>query len=198
VCERIFPETKLYRPASQAAAIGGVAIVDPMLAFMTLVIGALVVVGLVAIVGGFLQARRERLLTHQERLKALELGREIPDDGATATARALSGAASDGKRESSGSSGEASGSLSRKCFSTALWVAFWGFLFAAQSDSVPGRSPTGTAVAIAIAASVGAIGVTAMICGTILASRTPIVRDQRATGKPEFDSDALDVVSRRG
>src|ERR1022692_4591955 len=44
------------------------------------VLGSVVLIIVVAIVGGFLHSRRERLLTHAERMKALELGREMPDD----------------------------------------------------------------------------------------------------------------------
>ena len=39
--------------------------------------GMLGLIALVAIVGGFLHYRRERLLTHAERMKALELGRTL-------------------------------------------------------------------------------------------------------------------------
>ena len=148
---------------------------DPILTFFALLIGAGVLVGLVAIVGGFLHSRRERLLTHQERMKALELGRELPDDRATARLKAVSGGtAGDENRASSGHTEGAIGAASGKCYSTALWVAFWGFLFAGQNAMTGGRSSAVTAVAIAIAASVGAIGVTAMICGTMLAMRSPL------------------------
>jgi len=171
---------------------------DPILSILGLIIGAGVVVGLVAIVGGFLQNRRDRLLTHQERLKALELGREVPDDVATARMKVAWGVASRDKQADSGDDDEgASGALSRKAFSTAIWVAFWGFLAAGQSVSV-GRSPVITAVCIGIAASTGAIGVTAVICGTILAMRTPKSGSSGVTRKAEFEGDALDVVSRRG
>ena len=44
------------------------------LTFLVLVFGGMILIGLVAIVGGFLHSRRERLLTHQERMKALEQG----------------------------------------------------------------------------------------------------------------------------
>ncbi len=163
-----------------------------------LTIGAGVIVALVAIVGGFLQVRRERMLTHQERLKALELGREIPDDAATARMKVAWGITSSGeKTDSSDNSEGTSGALSRKCFSTAVWVAFWGF-FAASQSGVTGHSPSAVAVAIAIGASAGAIGVTAVICGTILAMRTPPARAWSAPGKTLTESDALDVVSRRG
>ena len=55
----------------------------------------------------------------------------------------------------------------RKCFSTALWVAFWGFAAAAGL----GGADVNAGVAYAIASSAGAIGVTAIICGTVLAAR---------------------------
>src|SRR5262245_13798842 len=90
---------------------------------------SLTLLGLVAIVGGFLHSRRERLLTHQERMKALELGRDLPDDAATARLKATFGAAAGGNE----SKGE---SLARKCFSTALWIGFWGFLAASQGGWV--------------------------------------------------------------
>jgi len=41
-------------------------------------LGGTFLVCLVAIIVGFLQSRQMRLLTHQERMKALELGREMP------------------------------------------------------------------------------------------------------------------------
>jgi hypothetical protein len=142
------------------------------------------IVCLVTICAGFLQSRQMRLLTHQERMKALELGREMPVDAVRAS-----------KVENK------SESLPRKCFSTAFWVGFAGFVAAASQ----GFTPTATlgiashGIAIAIAASTGAIGVTALICGTILAARTPSAPARRvASNKPEIDSDAVDVVSSRG
>src|SRR5262249_51735839 len=85
------------------------------------------------------------------------------------------------------------GSLAYKCYSTALWVAFWGFIAAGQAGWVH------QAIAIAIAVAVAAIGVTAFICGTALAYRQPPNEPtaKRAT-KNHFDADAFDVVSRRG
>jgi hypothetical protein len=83
--------------------------------------------------------------------------------------------------------GDGCRSLPRTCFSTALWVAFWGFIFAASAGSA--------AVAIAIAASTGAIGVTAVIGGVILGAR-PTDGDPRAvTAKPIVDRDVFDAVS---
>src|SRR5262249_30731954 len=140
-------------------AFGGSAMSDPELIFLVM-IGGMVLIGLVATVGGLLHYRRERLLTHHERMKALEEGRDLPDDGATARLQTTFGA-------SRGDDGNDTRSLARKCFATPLWVAFWAFVFASQ------MGPAHTGIAVAIAASAGAIGVTALICGTILATRTP-------------------------
>jgi hypothetical protein len=149
-------------------------------------LGGVVLISLVAIIGGFLQCRRERVLDHRERMKALEMGREMPDDEAPARVKAAFGTPSSDDKEDGG------GSLARKCFSTTLWVAFWGFLAAGQAG------PRNYAVAIAIAGSVGAIGVAGMICGTILAFQTPAGPGSRSTSKPAIDADAFDVVSCRG
>jgi hypothetical protein len=150
------------------------------------VVGGSIFLGLVGIVGGFLHYRRERLLTHQERMKALELGREMPDDAATARIRTAFGHAAGASAE------QAPASLPHKCFSTALWVAFWGFLAASQGGWV------NQSIAIAIAISVAAIGVTAFICGTTLAMNTPSAAEASSSTKQRFDADAFDFVSRRG
>jgi hypothetical protein len=149
------------------------------------ILGGVFTIAMVSIIGGFLHCRRERLLSHRERIKALELGRDFPDDPATAQVKAaLGNGPAEGK--------EAPGSLSRKCFSTALWVAFWGFIAA---NSGGGHEP----VAVAIATAVGFIGVASVICGTLLALRAPATIVQHSSPKPEFDdTDAYDVVSRRG
>jgi hypothetical protein len=149
-------------------------------------LGGAFMIALVAIGGGFIHYRRERLLSHKERMKALELGREMPDSAAAAQIRAAFGAISGAEKD------EESGSLARKCYSTALWVAFWGFLAAGQGGWV------NYAIAIAIAASVGAIGVTAMICGTILAARSTLDAPVNHVYKSRIEADGLDVVSRRG
>jgi hypothetical protein len=154
------------------------------LALIVILICGVVLLALVAIVGGFVHSRRERLLTHQERMKALELGRDLPDNAATARVKAVFGAGSTDEGDAR--------SLARKCFSTALWVGFWGFLFASQT------SWANMGIAIVIACSAGAVGVTAMICGTILALRGSSDVDHRLATKPAFESDAFDVVSRRG
>ncbi len=151
-------------------------------------LGFVFLISLVPIVGGLLHARRERTLVHAERMKALELGRELPDEAATARIKAAFGKSS-ASDESGG--GEP---LAAKCFSTALWVAFWGFAAAAGL----GGSQASAGVAYAIAASAGAIGVTAMICGAILGGRAPVAARPGRSSKPRIEDDAFDVVSCRG
>src|SRR5262249_28826690 len=145
-----------------------------------------VLISLVAIIGGFLQCRRERLLDHQERMKALELGRDVPDNAATARIKAAFGAPWGENK------GDGEGSPARKCYSTTLWIGFWGSLAAGQAGAA------NPAVAIAIAGSVGAVGVAGMICGTILAFRAPASSTPRPITKLAIDADAFDVVSCRG
>ena len=126
----------------------------------------------------------------RSRMKALELGAQLPDDAATARVRASSG------QSASANDGD-EGSLPRKCYSTAVWVAFWGFAAAAGL----GGAAVSAGVAYAIAASAGAIGVTAVICGTVLASRAPVANLANKYGKPktdDVDAEAFDVVSCRG
>jgi hypothetical protein len=155
--------------------------------FIVTIIGGAMLLGLVGIVGGLLHNRRERLLTHQERMKALELGRDLPDDSAIGRLKAVVAAGS------SGGAGEGA-SLALKCFSTAFWVAFWGFIAASQGVWIN----TGLAIAIVIACATGAISVTSMICGTILAFREGASSSEVTTAKPFIESDAFDVVSHRG
>ena len=154
---------------------------------VAIVLGNVVLISLVAIIGGFLHHRRERLLKHAERMKALELGRELPEDRSAAQTKAVFNTFSSGSE----SAAESSESLPRKLISTAFWVAFWGFAFAAQG----GFFNQGIAIAIAVAA--GAIGVAAIVCGTVLASRAP-VSSSAAAFKPKIEDDAFDVVSSRG
>jgi hypothetical protein len=154
--------------------------------FLYVVFGGLGLISLVAILGGFLHTRRERLLTHTERMKALELGRALPDDPETARIKAAYARPATSKAVGN----EA---LAGKCHSTALWVAFSGF-----GAAVGAVQAGGIAVAIAIAASVGAIGVTAIICGTILAARPPAATAPTYSSKPTVEEDEYDVVSSRG
>jgi hypothetical protein len=136
------------------------------------------VVTLVPIVGGLLHARRERLLVHSERMKALEWGIVLPAKASPPAAPAT--------RES----------MARQCFSTAFWVAFWGFASAAGL----GSAEVSTGVAYAIAAAAGSIGVTSVICGTVLSARIPVEVKPNSFPKSmtDVDADAYDVVSCRG
>ncbi len=130
------------------------------------VLGVLAVLGLVAIVGGLLHARRHRLLIHAERMKALELGRGWPGDREPEAAE-----------EKSGSS---------RCFGTATTACFWGFVFAVAAASKEGGNTPGAAYAIA--GATGAIAVTGLICGTVLAAR-PSPPD--GTAKPHHRADEV-------
>jgi hypothetical protein len=152
-------------------------------------IGVVFLLSIVPIVGGFMYARRGLLLTHAERMKALELGVDLPDHAATARIRAAQG-------QSPADDRGGNESLARKCFSTALWVAFWGFGAAAGL----GGADVNAGVVYAIASSAGAIGVTAIVCGTVLASRPAPTSDySNVHAKPtNADADAFDVVSCRG
>ena len=144
-------------------------------------LGGMVLIILVAILGGFLHSRRERLLAHAERMKALEMGLDMPDDAATARIKAVYGVA----EKSESASGEPK-SLAVQCFSQTGYICGAGFFFAMVAGSSHG-------VAYAMAAATGAIGVTGMICGTILASREP-AHDRFASGvasKPRFDPESV-------
>jgi hypothetical protein len=110
-----------------------------------------------------------------------ERGREIRENEEAARVWPVSGqsSAEHSERES----------LARSSFSTASWVALGGFMAA---FGAAGFSP---GVAIAITAATGAIGVAAVICGTILAA---IPNGSRLDTKLGVDEDAYDVVSSRG
>ncbi len=152
-------------------------------------IGMLFLVTVIPIVGGFIYAHRERVLTHTERMKALEIGAELPDRAATARIKAAWG-------QPTGEDAGGKESLAGRCFSTAVWVAFWGFGAAAGL----GGADVNAGIAYAIASSAGAIGVTAVICGTHLASRpAQVAYDSSNHAKnATHDADAFDVVSCRG
>ena len=110
----------------------------------------------------------------------------MPDDAATARTKA-------GMGQATGVATGSTRSLAGKCFSTAVWVAFWGFAAAAGL----GGAAVSAGVAYAIAAAAGAIGVTAVICGTILASRCDrLDRVANSHAKEATDDiNAFDVVS---
>jgi hypothetical protein len=136
-------------------------------------------VSIVSIIGGLMYARRERILTHAERMKALEMGVPVPDLAAAAHIKAALG-------QSAGANDGDKRSPAVKCFSTAV--------------SGLGGADVSAGVAYAIASATGAIGMTAVICGTILASRpAPTTHYSNGYAKPtNHDVDAFDVVSCRG
>jgi hypothetical protein len=138
------------------------------------VVGGVVLIGLIAIVGGFLHSRRQQQLAHVERMKALELGREVPDEVGVARAKAVAEAAEEK-------------SYAGKCFSTTGHACFWGFLFAVGAAAKEGGDAPGAAYAIAAAA--GAVGVTGLICGTVLASRAPASAEPPI--KARYDHDGI-------
>ncbi len=80
--------------------------------------------------GSFLYYRRERTLTHTERMKALELGQPLPGDPETAkikakTARTMSDDGSDQEK-----------SLAHQCYATTSYIVGAGFFFAFVSGGV--------------------------------------------------------------
>lgn len=150
---------------------------------------AVIAIGSILAIGliALLIYRHERHLRHVERIKALELGRRLPGD------------LPDPDRE-----------LAHKSFSAGLWGAFWGFAFAANS-TVAGSNP---AISMAVAVAAAVIGVSGIVCGTILSFRVRSGADHPAThhahahapsapwtttpGKPIADPDAYDVAAARG
>ena len=150
------------------------------------VIGGGLFIGLIACIGGFLQVRRERLLMHAERMKALELGRDMPDDPTTARLKAAHKAEQPEESSSKPDSPSVPRSPAAQCYSTTGYVCGTGFVFAWLTQS-------NQAVALAIASATGAVGVTGMICGTILASKPTESREtgMMAHAKPIFDPEAI-------
>jgi hypothetical protein len=155
---------------------------------LALFLGSLMFIGFVAMIGGFLHARKERLLTHAERMKAIELGQPLPEDPGTSRARVIA------KTAVSAEAPEVSPqmAMARKCIGSIIWVVFWGVLFGAPAGAASKE------VGIAIGVAVGAIGVTLAICGTILASKAPTPPTYLPTYKTQTDPDAYDVAGRRG
>jgi hypothetical protein len=138
------------------------------------VVLALVIVVALPVVLSMRQAARDREYTHSERLKSLELGRPLLDAPAT------------------------DGSTRRGDNGIGVWVPL-GALGIALIATEVADSPS-AAVAIWVAA--GAVGVTGVICGCILALRAPSsgFPAPRAfvLAKPTTEEDGVDTVSRRG
>jgi len=152
----------------------------PMILVGSLIAGGILIC-LVAVVGGLLHGRSNRLLAHAERMKALEMGRDLPSEAATARGRGIAGMDAD----------QPDRPAADKCFSVAGKACLLGFVFAVGAAN---SGSNGYAVAIAIAAATGAIGVTSVICGTVLAARTTAARGPSyasAPRKPYYDPEAV-------
>jgi hypothetical protein len=147
-------------------------------------IGGIILISVICSIGGFLHYRRERLLMHAERMNALELGRDMPDDPATARLKATYQAEQAEKPEEPSSTPGAPKSPASQCYSTTTSVCCTGFVFAWLSG-------TNLAVAVAIASATGAVGVTGLICGTVLASKSTEPSRMVAHSKPIFDPEAV-------
>jgi hypothetical protein len=143
-----------------------------------LILGGTVVL-LALIIGGFTQANRARMLEHQERMKALEMGHPLPDDPATARIKAK--AAWTIGQISAIESPETSKSFAYQCYSITGYISGAGFFFAMVA---------GGPIAYALSAASGAIGVTGIICGTILAAKETRQESPTLT-KPRFDPESV-------
>src|SRR5262245_40329770 len=140
--------------------------------------GLLIVVGLPVVLGIRMSARH-RELEHLERMKALELGRPWPGETLAET------------EAHAGSSSERSAKIG-------VWVPLGALGIAFVATPIISNRADMTHMAIWISAA--AVGVTGVICGTILAMRTPQAPPpiSHAAFKPPLEDDALDIVSRGG
>lgn len=137
------------------------------------VVAVLAIVVALPVVLNMRQAARDREFQHAERLKALETGRPMPGEGA--------------------SRGSVSGA------GVGVWVPIGVFAIALAATQTLENSQ---AAAVAAWVSAGCVGVTGVICGTILTLHNAM-REGRADGppapaKPFFEEHEIDTVSRRG
>jgi hypothetical protein len=151
---------------------------------MALLFGGMLLLVFFLMIGAFLQQRRERLLTHAERMKSLELGMPLPDDPETAKIKAKTAVELAEASSSPSSPSNGPKSLAYQCYTTTGWVCGLGFLFAA---GVGTQGP----VAYFVASGAAAVGVTGMICGTILASKEMTFNPPSTLPKPKFDPEAV-------
>ncbi|HWE36648.1 MAG TPA: hypothetical protein VG406_08780 [Isosphaeraceae bacterium] len=143
---------------------------------LMVVLGSLVLVGLLAIVGGFLHSRRSRELEHAEKMKAIELGRPWPLDKSEP----------EPEPEAADSPEQLPLTLLKSVPLGSLGIAV-GASFLLRPEPM-------------IWVAAGAVGVTSLICGTVLSLRQGPARgpEMSPASKPVSDPDALDVVGRRG
>ncbi len=97
-----------------------------------LFLDGLILIALVAIVGGLLHYRRERLLTHAERMKALELGRDWPEDPATARLKVALGSTAEDREEPEKS-------IAVQTYTITGWTSGCGLMFAFLCSPSPER-----------------------------------------------------------
>lgn len=137
------------------------------------VVAVLMIVVALPVVLSMRQAAKDRELLHAERQKALEMGRPLPGESA--------------------SQGSVSGT------GVGVWVPICVFGIALGATQASNGSQ---AADVAIWVSAGCVGVTGVICGTILTLHNSM-REGRAAHthappKPSFEEAEIDTVSRRG
>ncbi|APW62534.1 hypothetical protein [Paludisphaera borealis] len=138
-------------------------------------VAILMIVVALPVVLSMRHAAKDREFQHAERLKALEMGRPLP--------------------------GESTPEYSPKGAGTGIgvWVPICalGIALAATTDS-----NNSEAADVAIWVSAGCVGMTGVICGTILAVRATMQNGRTANhfapSKHSFEESEIDTVSRRG
>ena len=138
-------------------------------------VAVLMIVVALPVVLSMRHAAKDRELLHAERLKALEMGRPLPGETATQTSAGASG--------------------------VGVWVPICVFGIALAATQ---HSENSQAIGVAVWISAGCVGVTGVICGTILTLNNAM-KESRAAGrpalppaKPQFEEHEIDTVSRRG
>jgi hypothetical protein len=136
--------------------------------------GMLIPIIIVPVALGMKQARLARELEHTERMRALELGRTLPQD-------------------------ELWWSPARICVAIGAGVPIGVFFLAWMASQSVGHYEL-------IWPMAAGVGITAVICGSLLAARHFTLRARAESGttyapldgKPPVDADAYDVVGSRG
>lgn len=135
-------------------------------------VAVLMIVVALPVVLSMRHAAKDRELLHAERLKALETGRPMPGESAS--------------RGSAGGAG------------VGVWVPICVFGIALAATQ---HSENSQAIGVAVWISAGCVGVTGVICGTILTLNNAM-RESRAArqtvAKPFYEEAEIDAVGRRG
>jgi hypothetical protein len=130
----------------------------------------------------------KRRLTHDERMKALEMGHPLPDHPEVARIKARAAAKNsyvDGQPIPENIR------LARACYKIATTVAFLGF-----AAVIPCSFFGGAGVCVSLVLATAAISVTSVLCGTYLVTHN--IAAPSYASKPLGDPDAFDVAGRRG